>query len=389
MSTRKGSRWLAAPVLVAGAVVLGASGCSVVGAAENSVCAPDLAAKAKAFEGAVEALSTVSADMKAKLAVACAGIATDLGQSPPDVGDGTGVSDDTVTSVCDMASTAIKAKIAATGHVVPVIQGGKCTVAAQAQFDCEAQCDVDGKCTTPTIEARCDPGELSGECDGTCMASAYCEGSASAAATCQGSCDATCTGTCSGNCVGTCDGNPSSTTCAGTCSGTCDKSCNGTCTGNCKIDANATVMCGASATCRGGCSVAYKNPTCEGTLKPPSCNLDAECESACSGTGTITATCSPPTIDVLVSGDTSLKNTLEKNLPAVVSVAAQAALVAKAAADVSTTAQNVVNEIKGSTGCAVIYGIDFATKLTGSVQASVSITVTVMATGGVVAAVGG
>src|SRR6476646_5309503 len=113
--------------------------------------------------------------------------------TPPTVGDGKGISDDTLKQACDMASAVIKAKITATGHVVPVIEGGHCQVAAQAQFDCESKCDVNGMCTKPTIEARCDPGELSGECDGSCMASAYCEGSASAAASCQGSCDATCT----------------------------------------------------------------------------------------------------------------------------------------------------------------------------------------------------
>lgn len=389
MSKGNWGRWLVAPALITGTGVLGAGGCGLLESVEEKVCAPDLAAKADALQGAVEALSTVSGQMKAKLAVACAGIAKDLGEMPAAVGDGTDVSDDTLTQVCDLASTAIKAKIAASGNVVPIIQGGHCEVDAKAQFDCEAKCDVDGKCTAPTIEARCSPGDLSGVCDGTCMASATCEGSATVAAACQGSCDASCTGTCDGNCVGTCDGNPSTGSCPGKCAGRCDKSCTGTCNGNCKLDADAMVMCGAMATCRGGCSVAYKEPTCEGTLTPPSCDIDAECEAGCSGQGTLTATCTPPTVSVLVSGDAALAKTLEANFPAIIQVAAQGALVAKAAADVSTAAQNVIGELSGSPGCAVIYGASFVTKLKGSIDASVSITVSVKATGVVVTAVGG
>jgi hypothetical protein len=326
--------------------------------------------------------------MRAKLAVACAGIAKDLGETPPDVGDGRSVSDDTMKQACDLASTAIKAKIAASGNVVPIVEGGHCEVDAQAQFDCEAQCDVDGKCMPPSIEARCDPGDLSGECDGTCMASAYCEGSATVAANCQGSCDATCTGTCGGNCVGTCDGTNSTGSCAGQCVGRCDQSCKGTCTGNCKLDASAMVTCGAMASCRGGCTVAYKAPKCEGELKPPSCNIDAECEAGCSGQGTLTATCTPPKVTILAGADAALAATLEANLPAIVDVAAQGALVAKAAADVATAATSVVTEVADSAGCAVIYGVDFATKLKGSVDASLTITVSVQATAGVVGAVG-
>jgi hypothetical protein len=374
-------RWLAAPVLLVGTVVASASGCATLGTGgTNGVCDQDLQARAQALEGAVEDLVTVAGNRKAQLAVACAAMAKDLGMSPPSVGDGTMVSDDTLTSVCNMASMAIKAKIAATGHIVPVIQGGRCVVDAQAQFTCEQMCDVSGMCMAPTIEARCNKGDLSGECDGTCMAGAYCEGSATVAAQCQGTCDAQCVGKCMGNCVGTCDGTASMTTCAGTCTGTCSASCTGTCSGNCKLDANAMVMCGAMASCRGGCSVAYKQPTCEGTLTPPSCKLNAECEAGCSGQGTLKATCTPPTVDILIGMDASLKTTLTTNLPAVVNVAKQGALVAMAVQQVSTAAQNVVTEVGNSVGCAVVVGADFATKIQASVTAAASINVSVMAT---------
>lgn len=82
MSTKTRRRWLAGPVLVVGSVVLITSGCGQAGTT-GGLCAPDLTAKAEALQGAVDALISVSADMKAKLAVACAGMAGIWGRCPP------------------------------------------------------------------------------------------------------------------------------------------------------------------------------------------------------------------------------------------------------------------------------------------------------------------
>ncbi len=389
MSTNRNLRRSIACLVLAGSAAVFTNGCGLGTTATNDLCAPNLQVKAQALEGALDDLTNVSAAMKTKLVTACAALATDLGQTPPDVNGN--VSDDMLTQVCQMASAAIKAKVDATAHVVPVIVPGHCTVDAQAQFTCEGMCAVNGSCDPGSIQARCNPGDLSGECSGECMAGATCEGSASATAMCQGSCSATCVGSCSGNCVGTCDGTASSGACAGMCNGNCSQSCKGTCSGDCKIDANAMVMCGAQATCLGGCSVMVTNPTCEGQLNPPSCqNLDAECETACSGQGTIQATCTAPTVTIAgVGADATLVTTLQKNLPDVLAVALQAGLVVKAASQVSTTAQNVVTEVANSAGCDLVFGASFATKVTASVAASASITVSVMASAGVVMSVGG
>jgi hypothetical protein len=370
-----GRRWLAAPALVVGSVVAISSGCT-----QSTVCDANLQAKAQALEGAVSDLVTVSTQMRSQLAVACAQMAKDLGQTPPSVGDGSGVTDDTLTQVCNLAAMAIKTKIAATSKIVPVIQAPKCTFDAQTQIMCEGTCDASGMCQPGTIEARCNPGDLSVQCQGTCNAMATCEGSAMVAATCQGTCDATCTGTCAGNCVGTCDTMPSMTTCAGMCQGRCDASCKGTCTGNCKLDANAMIMCGANVTCRGGCTGKYTAPTCEGVLKPPSCNVDAECEAGCKSRATLRATCTPPTVSILAGGDATLKMTLETNMPVVAAVGAQAVLVAMAAKDVSTAANNVVGELQASAACAVVIGADFATKIQATVAAAATVDVSVTAT---------
>jgi hypothetical protein len=305
---------------------------------------------------------------------------------PPDVGDGSMVSDATLTQVCNLAAMGIT-KATASGKLVPIIQGGHCQVDAQAQFQCESSCMASGMCEAD-ITVRCDKANLSGQCSGECTGGATCEGSVMAMATCQGTCEATCTGTCSGNCVGKCGTNPNNTgPCATTCTGTCDASCKGSCSGDCKLDANAMVMCGASVSCRGGCSVQYTAPTCEGQLNPPSCNIDAECEAACNGQGTFQATCSPPQV-LVTSTDMNLQNTIEKNYPVVLQVAAQVALVGDAVANISSTVNSVISEVNGSVGCEVVVGVDFATKLQASVAAAATFSVSVMASATVITSVG-
>jgi hypothetical protein len=349
-------------------------------------CDPTLEATGQAFQGAMTDLVTVSGGMRASLAVACAAIATDLGMTPPAVGDGTMVSDATMQQACTMATAAIKAA----GTSVPLIEGGQCQVDAQAQFSCETQCDVTHMCQPPTIVARCSKADLSGTCSGSCEAMAVCEGSATVAAQCQGTCAASCSGTCSGPCTGTCDGTTSTSTCSGTCVGQCAGSCKGTCTGDCTLDASASINCGAEATCKGGCSVAYTAPVCEAALTAPSCTIDANCEAACSGEGSLKATCTAPTVVLVSASNPMLKTTLEKNLPSILNVLAQGKLVAQAAASVAGAAQNVSTELSNSAACALVFGVDFATQITASVQASTTITVSVQASVNVsTAAVGG
>ncbi|MBK7581029.1 MAG: hypothetical protein IPI67_12550 [Myxococcales bacterium] len=380
MKKMKGFRFLAGPALIAAMALPFGGGCDAAKDAQNATeCAAELKAKAEAFQGAVNALVTVSGEMKASLSVACANIAKDLGETPPDVGDGKNVSDDDLKAACNKASVALDAKIKASGSVTLSIEGGKCEVNAQAQFSCEGKCDVSGKCEPPKLELRCDPGELSGQCSGECKASATCEGSATVAANCEGTCSATCTGTCAGTCTGKCDGADSSGTCAGKCEGKCDTECKGTCSGECKLSATAKVNCGAEASCKGGCSVEYTAPKCEGELKPLECDIDADCKAGCSGQGSLTATCTPPKVVVQASGDATLSATLEANLPAILDVAAKGELAGKAAADIAVKAADVGAEVAASAACAVTFGADFVAQLQASVAASASVSVSVSA----------
>ncbi len=360
------------------------SGCSQ---ASNLVCDPTLEATGQAVQGAMTSMITASSGMRAAMAVACAGIVTDLGGTPPAVGDGTMVTDAVMQQACTMAQAAITKA----GTTVLVPEGGSCQVDAQAQFNCESQCDVTHMCTTPTVVARCTPAELSGTCSGDCEAMAVCEGSATVMANCQGSCAATCTGTCTGgDCAGTCAGAASTGPCSQTCVGQCAGTCTGTCDGDCTIASGAMVTCGAEATCRGGCSVAYTQPFCEATLNPPKCTLNANCEAACEGQGSFSATCTPPGILVVSStGSTMLQATLQKNLPAILNVIAQGKLVAQAAVNVAGAAQNLATQLEDSAACAVIFGAEFATQVQAAVAASTTITVSVQASVSVSGAVVG
>src|SRR5262245_24109378 len=97
MKNVKGFRFLAGPALVAALAAPMVGGCSEAkDAANGGGCEAELKAKADAFKGAVDALVTVSGEMKGELAIACSKIAKDLGETPPDVGDGKSVSDDTM-----------------------------------------------------------------------------------------------------------------------------------------------------------------------------------------------------------------------------------------------------------------------------------------------------
>ena len=123
--------------------------------------------------------------------------------------------------------------------------------------------------------------------------------------------------------------------------------------------------------------MAYTAPTCEGELTPPTCNLDADCEAGCKGQGSLQATCTPPKIQVLTSGDAALIATLQTNLPAILNVAVQGKLVAQAATDVASAADHVGTAVADSAACAVKYGATFVTQLGGAVAASTTISVSI------------
>ena len=135
-------------------------------------CDPDLAAKFNALNDAATGLVAVSKEIKGGLAVACANIATDLGAADvPDVGDGSSVSDEDLTAACNAATASLDAEFQAGVQIIVTVDGGGCEVNAEAQFSCEASCDVEGGCSPGSIDVRCEPGKLSGECSAECSGS--------------------------------------------------------------------------------------------------------------------------------------------------------------------------------------------------------------------------
>jgi hypothetical protein len=425
MNRKRGSKFVPVAV-IAGAVGLLAmsNGCSAVsnavGAAQgcdefqggaSSIASLSLDAKTTAFVSAAANLQTLATSMETAVYTSCKGIATDLGVT--DSWSAMSGLDAQTTEACNQASTKVTSILTAAqsaGVVVTLsVSGGECQVNASAQESCEASCQASASCTEPSITVRCSPGDLSGQCSGTCNAMATCEGSVSAEANCQGTCaadcDGSCTGsasatvdcngTCTGNCNGTCGGTSQTTgTCSGTCEGKCDAmctaaagvklhcsgTCSGKCTGSCTLAAQSTIMCGASVNCRGGCSVAYTAPTCEGKLTPPMCQGDASCQGSCSGSAELTAMCTPPTVSLEVVGTASsdlmaLVTTIQTNLPAIIlAFKTQGPLAADGAQAVVTAAGQVGGELTSLTGkalaCATV-----AVQATASASASVNVSV--------------
>jgi len=435
MTNRKGFKYVPG-LLLAGSVAAAAltnggcsaaqalaEGCDEFNGGASSVASLSIDADTKAFVTAGADLVTVANNIETAVLNACVGIDTDLGVT--DTWSAKTTTDDKVTEACTQASNKIQAILQA-GQQAQVtcglsISGGQCTVDANVQAQCEAQCSGNASCTPPDVTVSCDPGQLSGQCSGTCNASAYCEGSASVAAQCQGSCEAdcsgtctpgtlpkiTCKGTCQGNCTGTCDGSTvNGAKCSGTCDGQCDAacqytpgtpahcegSCKGTCTGNCKLDANANINCGANVNCRGGCSVSYTAPKCEGEIKPPSCQASANCQASCQGHAEINAQCTPPSASLECTGTTTgdipkLVATVQKNLPAIVAaVQTQGPLALQAAGHVVTTGQAVVSNVGSLSGKALACATAAAK---ASATASVSVNVSVSASASVSGSCGG
>ncbi len=338
----------------------------------NRLCGADISAQIDALVGATDALEARTLDLEGRVLTACLNIAEDLNGVRPTP---TGSLDQRVQSACSTASTAIQAA-AASANLSYAITPPVCTVDASAQLSCEATCDVSGSCTPGTVETRCEPGDLSVVCSGTCEANATCEVTATATEVlCDGSCEGVCTGSCSG-----------STNAAGQCDGVC----NGSCSGNCTIrPGSAGVTCGANARCRGGCSVTGSLPECRTELTPPVCDVDADCQAGCEAQGSFSATCQPATVQASGTGAATLVATLEENLPVMLEVRDGLVALGADAAGLVSAAQTVATRVSGIPACAaasvteIVAGAQAAAAAAASVQVTVSVSVSVTASAGV------
>jgi hypothetical protein len=231
------------------------------------------------------------------------------------------------TGACDAAGKKIEDILVDVGTVnskiALTVSRGECHVDFDEQARCDADCSVNAACDPGTIETRCEPGSLSVVCDASCSAGAFCIGQPEKPANCMGVCESTCTGQCKGECVHE-DGRVTNDD--ANCNGKCASSCNGMCKGRCKVE--QPVNCGASVHCEGGCTSTFTDPVCTTEFKPPNCDLNAQCQAACSARVTANAKCDPTQVDILVNIQENpqlqpLVATLKANLPSLFDAAEQ------------------------------------------------------------------
>jgi len=285
-------------------------------------------AKVKVFMQAAAEFRGVATDTRAAVKEACVGIATDLGAD--DTWSSMGDSDDAIsnaqgTGACDAASTRVTAimEAHAEANFALTVTRGACHLDFDMQTQCEARCDAEKVCDAGSVEERCEPGELSVVCQGSCTAGATCEGTMEVAANCMGQCESTCTGECKGTCTGP-DGKRTEND--PNCHGKCSSSCNGTCRGLCKVEAEQGLSCGASVSCKGGCEGSFTDPKCETIFTPPKCTIDQKCLDACSAMVAAHPICDPPHVellaDITVSADVAvLQTTIDAHLPKLLAIA--------------------------------------------------------------------
>lgn len=279
---------------------------------------------------------------------------------------------------CQLAVAQINAVVKANGTISIVAQPPSCQFNANLQASCEGKCsaNVDCQAELGNIEARCDPGKLSGKCDAECTGS--CEGSANLAVSCEGTCEGTCQGTCEGNCSVEGPG--------GQCKGACDGKCDGECRGSCKVEAGANVAC--EGNCTGGCSVELRAPRCTVELTPPSaeCQGDASCSGSCQASASASAECTPGSIEIDFTGNISATAiaSLKLNLPKLLLIvdARGAALLANAEALISVSADLVVEapDLSVKAGLCVLPAIDALVAAGENLDVSVSAGASVLGT---------
>ena len=357
------------------------SGCEEFDQGESSVSGLSIDGDTKAFVTASVNLASVASQAEIAVLAACKQIDVDLGVHDTwsaMKGDG-GSSDGETAEACKQAADKIKVVLEsdASAGCALVVSRGYCVVDEQAQVKCESSCTGMTTCMPGDITTLCTPAELTGECDGSCKASAVCEGSAETLAQCQGACEA--------DCNGMCDGSPCEARhCAGSCAGTC--------TGQCKLAASAQVNCGAKVHCRGGCSVAYKAPECETTVTPPSCKVSQTCQASCTSNVEAKAKCTPPGASLECSGTVSadvqaVVDTVKKNMPAIILlVQTQGKLVQDAASQVIATGKVVADQVTSLGGKAIACA---GKAVQADADASASLNVSVMASASVSGSCGG
>jgi hypothetical protein len=133
-------------------------------------------------------------------------------------------------------------------------------------------------------------------------------------------------------------------------------------------------------------------PTCEGTLTPPQCNGNANCQGSCQTQAEASATCTPPAVTLGCEGTVSgqlqtLSMLLQTDMPPLIeALQTQGPLVINALAQMATTGAAIAKDAGSITGQAIACAAA-ATEAAGN--ASVSVNITVQASASVSTSCGG
>jgi hypothetical protein len=199
------------------------------------------AAKLESFMSASVAFMGAAQDMRGVLLDACQDIGRRLEVPEERMALAGGEPD--VRTACTAASAALRAELQdlrVQGKLEVDVQATPphCDISVNAYAQCAAQCD-----------ARVDPGKLDVQCEG-------------------------------GELVGR---------------------CGGSCGGDCQVSGRwVSGQARCEGLCRGNCSVAFEEPRCTGTVRPP--QVEAECNAACNAKLDAEARCTPGEAHVEVRG---------------------------------------------------------------------------------------
>lgn len=384
-----------------GLLVLGLMGCppgttlpgagNISGGGEASgQCGGDFGAgneaqKLEAFLLATAAFTGNAADLQTSLWDTCKRMGVELGIPEGDLqGD--------MRAACDLVSAKIRSEMTdlrAQARLTLSIAATppRCEVRMDAYAQCAAEC-----------QANVDPGQVQVECEGgeivgTCSAECTGRCAVDVQGECSGKCEGTCEGGCTGQCNGTCEGRCRSQgpdgqcqgRCDGTCHGSCSAGCRGSCSGKCEISGQAS----CSGECRGGCSVAYQEPRCTGTVRPPS--VEAECKASCDARLNAEAHCEPGGVTVVIKGSIDsniedrvnrLRRTLEQSWGSLLAIREKLQRLSASGQELARTA----GDIPGAVGSLGLRAVSCATeaaaalpRAVGSVGVSVEVSVSVSA----------
>ncbi|MCA9594787.1 MAG: hypothetical protein KC776_15815 [Myxococcales bacterium] len=330
---------------------LGAAACPALGSGDplqfNYSANASANGKVKSFVLAARSLMETSTKMEALATQACRNMGRDLGipdQAMTAQNDEPGAS---AKAACTVVAGQINAILRAGIQIQAQVSPPQCQANFQAKARCEGACSA--QVDPGQIVAQCEPGKLSGYCQGRC----------------EGQCEGVCQGQCNGQCS------------AMNAQGQCNGQCNGTCNGGC------------TATCHAKCEGQWQAPKCEGSITPPS--ADAECNASCNATANLQAECTPAQVNVQTNANTEmamrLATTLRANLPyllkAEIGLGRRVAADAKVVVDVGAQLPKII----GNAGAQAVACVAAAAQ--ASVQASARINVSIQASASVSGQVAG